>query len=85
MATPSQIDAVLREIADRIQTNQKRLTAGRAQIASAGHQIESVRPEDGPAVRVNGPLFQIDLAPRATARLNVRMKRCVRAPPLRLP
>ena len=43
MATASKIDAVLREIADRIQTNQKRLTAGRAQIAYAEH----VRPCEG--------------------------------------
>jgi len=45
MATASKIDAALREIADRIQMNQKRLDAGKAQINSAVSDLTSAQSQ----------------------------------------
>ncbi|MFW6132826.1 MAG: hypothetical protein ACOC8F_02940, partial [Planctomycetota bacterium] len=41
--------------------------------AYAEHQFQTVRVEGKPALAVDGTLFEVELAPRATARLDVRM------------
>ncbi len=53
--------------------------------AYSEHQFLSATPEGGAAVKVDGPRFSVELAPGASIRLNVAMKRYANTPTLRQP